>query len=55
MTGTFQLISHSQIAALESIGWRVVDALADCHHGAHAVLMQAPENSEPEKPEEMGE
>lgn len=34
------------ITAYEATGWRVVADYADCHHGAHAVLMELEEAAE---------
>ena len=40
--GTFQFIPHHRRPEYEAKGWTVSDDLADCHHGAHSVLMRAP-------------
>lgn len=36
----FRYVPHHRVAEYEANGWRIADALKDCHHGAHAVLMQ---------------
>ena len=43
---TFRHIPHADIPAFEATGWRVVADFADCHHGAHAVLMELEEAAE---------
>lgn len=37
--GEYRFVKHSEIAAYEATGWEVIDNMADCHHGAHAVIM----------------
>ena len=37
---TFRHVAYDNIAAFEATGWRVVADFADCHHGAHAVMME---------------
>jgi len=39
MNRIYKYVRHSEIAAYEANGWALADLLADCHHGAHAVLM----------------
>ena len=45
MTGLYQFIPHHQIPAYQALGWTVTDDFRDCHHGAHSVLMKAPEQT----------
>jgi len=40
MTTWFRYVRSDDIARYRANGWRVVSDLSDCHHGAHAVLMQ---------------
>jgi hypothetical protein len=37
---TVQLVPHAKVPWFEIMGWRVIDDLADCHHGEYAVLMR---------------
>jgi hypothetical protein len=39
MIRLYRYVRHSDIATYEGQGWILADLLADCHHGAHAVLM----------------
>lgn len=36
----FRYVQHDDIASYEATGWIVVNDMADCHHGVHAVLMR---------------
>lgn len=36
----FRYVALSDVGAYLARGWAIVDCLATCHHGAHAVLMR---------------
>ena len=44
----YRHIPKDDIRAYEATGWRVVADFADCHHGAHAVMMELVEAALPD-------
>jgi hypothetical protein len=38
-TGQFKYVVHSRIEEYHRAGWMIVSDLANCNHGAYAVLM----------------
>ena len=36
----FHAVRHHLVADWEAKGWRVINDMAWCHHGRHAVLME---------------